>query len=126
VSAQGSRTIASNAETELQVLAGRLDLCPLSMDVGGVEARPCAGTELGQIAAQRQVRGGARDSALWSAVLVEARLLWPANRSWAFELELGLSIPLTRYDFVLDDTEHAGRTGELALIAGFGGSFRLQ
>jgi hypothetical protein len=126
VSAQASRTIASEAETELRILTGRLDLCPATVAFGGVEARPCAAAELGQITAERQVRGGARDSALWSALLAEVRLLWPASGRWALELELGVSIPLTRYDFTLDGGDNVGRTGELAAIVGIGGSFRLQ
>ena len=126
VSAQASRTIASEADTELQILAGRLDLCPATLALGSVEARPCAAAELGQITADRQVRGGARDSALWSALLAEVRLLWPASRRWAFEVELGVSIPLTRYDFTLAGGDDVGRTGELAAIVGIGGSFRLQ
>jgi hypothetical protein len=124
VSAQAS--IASDADTELRILAGRLDLCPATIALGAVEARPCAAGELGQIRAEREVRGGAQDSALWSAALAQVRLLWPASRRWAFELELGVSIPLTRYDFTLDGGDSVGRTGELAAVAGIGGSFRLQ
>jgi hypothetical protein len=124
LSAQAS--MATDADTDLRILAGRFDLCPATIAFGGVEARPCAAAELGQITAQREVRGGARDSALWSALLGEVRLLWPASRRWAFELELGVSIPLTRYDFTLKGGDDVGRTGEVAVIAGIGGSFRLQ
>jgi hypothetical protein len=124
VSAQAS--IASDTDTELRILAGRLDLCPATLAFGELEARPCAAVELGQVTAQREVGPGARDSALWSAVLAEVRLLWPASRRWAFELELGVSIPLTRYDFTLQGGGNVGRTGELAAVAGIGASFRLQ
>jgi hypothetical protein len=124
VSAQAS--VAADADTDLRILAGRLDLCPATIAFGSVEARPCAAAELGQVTAHREVRGGARDSALWSALLAEVRLLWPASRRWAFELDFGVSIPLTRYDFTLEGGDNLGRTGELAAVAGIGGSFRLQ
>jgi hypothetical protein len=126
LSARAAGTSGGAGETELRILSGRLDLCPLAFGVGPLEARTCAGLELGQIAAERDARGGGRDTAFWSALIAGARLLWPASTAWALELELGVAAPLTRYEFVTGAAESAGSTGSFAVMTGLSGSFRLD
>jgi hypothetical protein len=67
-----------------------------------VELSPCAGLELGSMAATGfGVRSNGSGSALWVAPLAEAAAALPIGRSFAVRLDLGVLVPVERPAFVL-------------------------
>jgi hypothetical protein len=69
---------------------------PLLVGCGGFEIGQISGTGVGV------VRGHTRDTG-WRALPLDAGVEWPLNKSAALLLRVGVTVPLTRRNFILDD-----------------------
>ena len=116
------------------LIAGRLDACPLFLPIASrASVAACVGTTLGAINVRGQLNpggktgGGAR---LWWDIAPSLRALLPAGKSRWFEANARLTVPLRRYEFVLEKIGSPGNTQvyptptvAAALEAGVGVSF---
>jgi hypothetical protein len=118
------------------LLAARFDACPLFLATSsraGVAA--CLGATAGAVTARGQVTqpGGASGGhpLVWLDVTPTARAVLPAGKHVWFEADLGVAVPLLRYEFVLEQAGTPDTTARVystpavaaALGAGIGVAF---
>jgi len=119
VGAIGSSDTSSGVISQ-SLLAGRLDICPVSFGGSVLSFRPCVAGEVGQMRASRAYR----DSSLWAALGVHGRVMWILASTVAVEAEVGAMFPLSRYDVaagstVLYRSAPAGLSGVMGASVGF-------
>ena len=118
------------------LMAARLDACPLFLPIAsraGVAA--CVGATVGAITARGNVArpGGSSGGRplLWLDITPSLRALLPAGERLWFEANVGLAVPLRRYEFVLEQLGSPANTAQVyptpavaaALGAGMGVTF---
>lgn len=114
---------AGDASMNLWLYAGRLEACPVRWQTGRIEARPCAGLELGAVTARGAGIASPRtNSTGWVAGDVAGAVRVGLSSSLFVEGVAGVVFPIIWAQFVLD----SGRTlysippaaGRLALAIG--------
>jgi hypothetical protein len=98
--ARGSFVVGLAAPTDtlnLELLLGRLELCPLAAG-STLSFEPCVAIDLGSLRARNEAAGGHTESAFWSAAWALARGAYVVSPRFALELEGGVSVPLTPYE----------------------------
>lgn len=105
----------------LSLVGGQVEGCPAT--VGSVlELAGCAALDLGVMATSSSGRGGASDSAIWSAAELLARLAFHPGRRIAIEAQGGALVPFTRYDLGVGN---GANTLYRTAAAGFAGAVGL-
>jgi hypothetical protein len=105
-------------DVQFQLIAARLELCPLSDRSGDLVAKLCAGGDLGQ------ARGSDDVPEAWLDLLVDARLLVLAGNQVAVGVDLGLGSALSHAE--LATGEHAPGGLHPLLWFGISGTFPVQ
>jgi len=119
----GARRFDGDAAAQLWLAAARVEGCPLGLELGRLDLRPCAAFDLGAIGASA---AGVSDVAWWLSAAAHARAAVSFGRL-ALEAQLGAVLPLTRYEVsapapapVLEHTKIIG------LSCGLGARFTLE
>ena len=104
--ATGSTSIDERSAAFL-LLAGRLSLCPVSLELGTrFEILPCAGIEAGYLGGSGQRNAAlpdARSAAIfWSAATTELLVRWHAGPIVVLEVGGELGFPLVRHNFIFE------------------------
>jgi hypothetical protein len=100
--------IDRNGTTSFAWLAGRLDLCPLRLELTTeLGLLPCAGTHVGRLVATGDptVGSGRTAAKLWVDAAFAARLELRLWRVLALETQAELLFPLTPYRFAFDSPD---------------------
>jgi hypothetical protein len=127
VAVSAARSLAAERDgLDVWLLAGRLDGCPMRLGEGALSARPCLAIDVGATEAEGTGSTGVKDTGFWASLATHARLGWLASPALSFELELGAVFPLTRYEFVAENsTAVFHRTAPAGFAAAVGSGFRL-
>jgi hypothetical protein len=113
-------------DIELASLGARFEGCPLALDLGSLQARPCLGLEGVAVNAESSAPNAGSDTAWWWAFVAHGRLTWTPTPPWAFEAQLGLIAPLGQHELIAESPARAvARTQALGASAGLGVSLRL-
>jgi hypothetical protein len=113
-------------DIELASLGGRFEGCPLALDLGSLQARPCLGLEGVAVNAKSNAPNAGSDTAGWWAFVAHGRLTWTPTPPWALEAQLGLVAPLGRHELIAESPARAvARTHALGVSGGLGVSLRL-
>jgi hypothetical protein len=106
--------------------AFRFEGCPLLVQGGPWQLRPCTGLDAGFVQATGAAAGDASDRGWWLAWAAQVRLGWEPTPIWGLELQGGLLLPLTRYDLTGGKPERTLSSLRSAGIgAGLGGHWGL-
>ena len=119
----GSTTTAVG-EVRHWIIAGRTDACPVQLGGTRVTLWPCAVFDLGATGASATRSTGSLDTGLWAALGAHARFRWWVGGPVALEAQLGVLVPLTRYE-VYGGSEVLYRTAVAGLSGALGASIRL-
>lgn len=111
-----------NADVKVWLGAGRLEGCPVGLELGRLDLRPCGALDIGAIGASA---AGTSDAAWWlaAAAHVRAALVW---RTLALEAELGGVVPLTRYEVESAGRDRLEATKIIGLSCALGARLRLE
>lgn len=107
----------------VRVLGGRLEASPLELSAGALAFRPSLALEVGQLHSEGGGTTGTQDAGLWLASELSGRVNLSIGRVFSLEAQLGLAMPLTRYELrSADDSQRvAHETAALGLAARIGG-----
>jgi len=89
----------------VELLLGRLEGCPIALGLRWT-FEPCVALDLGSLRARNSGTGGTSDAGVWSAVWGLVRGAYEPSRSWAVELEGGVSVPLSHYALAGGEPRH--------------------
>ena len=95
---------SAGVDAALAWTVARVSACPVRLDLAPrIAVRPCAGADLGSLAASASGVPRAQDRARpWAAPAVSARLAWSPMRVVFVELEGGAALPLVRDELAVD------------------------
>jgi hypothetical protein len=119
------QTLVNDGERggEFSFVMGGLLACGV-YDTGRPRLLGCGGFEIGQISGEGvgMVRPRKRDTG-WRALPLDVGIEWPLSKSVALGFRVGITVPLTRRNFVLDGVEPVYRpsavTGRMLFSADF-------
>jgi hypothetical protein len=126
---QGAQSSSDTArgDLEIRVAAARLEACPVNFRAGAIDLRPCAGIDVGIVAAEGSGPGGTSDAQPWLDVVAHARLGWVPTAAFGLEAQFGPVIPVTRYEIqFLNPSETVHRPEVVGLSGGVGASVRWE
>ena len=94
--------------------AARLEACPVAVGWRVFAVAPCVGGEMGATGAAGSAQGALGNQALWAALDGRVRATGRPVDAVGLNVDLGIQVPLTRYQLVDDGRELYGTP-----VAGF-------
>jgi hypothetical protein len=81
--------------------AARIEACPVSVGSKLVQLRPCTGFDLGVLRAVGSGPSGESSNGFWAAWSSHARVSWEPETTWGLDAQVGIIVPLTRYELTV-------------------------
>lgn len=122
----GGGSGTGSVELDVNLLAARLEGCPIAWQWSSLTLGPCVALDLGALWASSSNPDGRSDRGVWGSGSVLGRALWQVEPRLAVGLQAGVALPFVRYDMGANARSPVFQTRAVGVDVALGAAWQLE